>query len=54
MANKSDVKPPMPARMESSALVDMCVVYCGEHLDVKVMLEQLLPKMISKMISCRA
>ncbi len=33
MATKSDVKPPVPARMESSALVDTRVIYCGDNLE---------------------
>jgi hypothetical protein len=39
MAKKSDVKLTAPARMKSSALVDKPVVYGGDNLNVKVMLD---------------
>src|SRR5271154_6543308 len=33
MAKKSDVKPPAPARMKSSSLVDTRVIWCGDCLE---------------------
>src|SRR5580658_4811327 len=33
MAKKSDVKPTVPARRRSSALVDTRVIYCGDNLE---------------------
>jgi hypothetical protein len=33
MATKSDVNPPAPSRMTSSALVDTRVIYCGDNLE---------------------
>src|SRR5580704_9047935 len=38
MAKKSDVKPPAPARMQSSALVDTRVIYCGDNLEQLIQL----------------
>jgi DNA modification methylase len=38
MAKKSDVKPTAPTRMESSALVDTRVIYCGDNLEQLVKL----------------
>jgi 16S rRNA G966 N2-methylase RsmD len=38
MAKKSDAKPPAPARMKSSALVDTRVIYCGDNLEQLVKL----------------
>jgi site-specific DNA-methyltransferase (adenine-specific) len=38
MAKKSDVKPTVPARRRSSALVDTRVIYCGDNLEQLVKL----------------